>query len=108
MFTLIPHVRNPPTFVFKKRKGKLCNTPILKIYSIYSLFDRFTKHTNFGTSFFNAVLATTLFRCWHILCFFAAWSALITLLNEHGIKVVMQPTLLTAYISSSNHSETRC
>ena len=48
-----------------------------------------------GASLVNALLATALFRCWHILLFFAAWSTLISILNEQGHKLSMQPTLLT-------------
>ncbi|KAF7303652.1 hypothetical protein MIND_00594600 [Mycena indigotica] len=48
-----------------------------------------------GTSFVHALLATALFRCWHILLFFAAWSTCITLLDENKFKVRIPMTLLT-------------
>nr|GAT50619.1 predicted protein [Mycena chlorophos] len=48
-----------------------------------------------GASFINALLATALFRCWHILLFFAAWSTCITVLDNHHFKVRIPVTLLT-------------
>ncbi|KAJ7250712.1 Bestrophin, RFP-TM, chloride channel-domain-containing protein [Mycena rebaudengoi] len=57
--------------------------------------DPFAPRRRPGPSFFNALLATALFRCWHILMFFAAWSTLITILNEQGHNVRFQATLLT-------------
>ncbi|KAJ7457185.1 Bestrophin, RFP-TM, chloride channel-domain-containing protein [Mycena galericulata] len=48
-----------------------------------------------GASFFNALLATALFRCWHILLFFAGWATMITLLDRHKFKVRIGVTLLT-------------
>ncbi|KAF8064457.1 Bestrophin, RFP-TM, chloride channel-domain-containing protein [Lyophyllum atratum] len=49
----------------------------------------------FQTSFFNALVATALFRCWHILLFFAAWATLISVLNAQGHELFIEPTLLT-------------
>jgi len=43
----------------------------------------------------TALLATALFRCWHILLFFGGWSTLISVLNSQGHKLFMQQTLLT-------------
>ncbi|KAJ6629360.1 Bestrophin, RFP-TM, chloride channel-domain-containing protein [Mycena sp. CBHHK59/15] len=57
--------------------------------------DPFAPRRRPGASFFNALLATALFRCWHILMFFAAWSTLVTVLNRHGYNVHFQATLLT-------------
>ncbi|KAJ7620988.1 hypothetical protein FB45DRAFT_928058 [Roridomyces roridus] len=48
-----------------------------------------------GSSFFNALLATALFRCWHILLFFAGWATMITVLDHHKFKVRIGVTLLT-------------
>nr|GAT58757.1 predicted protein [Mycena chlorophos] len=48
-----------------------------------------------GASFVNAILATALFRCWHILLFFAAWSTCITILDYHKYHVRIPVTLLT-------------
>ncbi|KAJ7069973.1 Bestrophin, RFP-TM, chloride channel-domain-containing protein [Mycena amicta] len=48
-----------------------------------------------GASFVNALLATALFRCWHILLFFAGWATCITLLDHHHFKVRIPVLLLT-------------
>ncbi|KAJ7080604.1 Bestrophin, RFP-TM, chloride channel-domain-containing protein [Mycena belliarum] len=48
-----------------------------------------------GASFFNALLATAVFRCWHILLFFAAWSTTITVLDHNKFNVRFASTLLT-------------
>lgn len=50
-----------------------------------------------GASFVNALLATALFRCWHILLFFAGWSSLITVLNKRGHDLSMSTALLTVW-----------
>ncbi|KAK2462823.1 hypothetical protein APHAL10511_005214 [Amanita phalloides] len=57
--------------------------------------DPFAPRERPAASFFHAVLATALFRCWHILLLLAAWSTLITVLNDKGYHLRMQPTLLT-------------
>ncbi|KAF8908125.1 Bestrophin, RFP-TM, chloride channel-domain-containing protein [Gymnopilus junonius] len=57
--------------------------------------DPFAPRHRPGASFVHALLATTLFRCWHILLFFSAWSTLITILCQQGHKLTVQPTLLT-------------
>ncbi|KAF7364911.1 hypothetical protein MVEN_00361600 [Mycena venus] len=59
--------------------------------------DPFAPRRRPGASFFNALLATALFRCWHILVFFVAWSTLITILDHHRdqFKVRIASTLLT-------------
>ncbi|KII84012.1 hypothetical protein PLICRDRAFT_180029 [Plicaturopsis crispa FD-325 SS-3] len=58
--------------------------------------DPFAPHsTRRGASFFNALLATALFRCWHILLFFTAWATAITLINERVRPLTIQITLLT-------------
>ncbi|KAI5117170.1 hypothetical protein M0805_003986 [Coniferiporia weirii] len=46
-------------------------------------------------TFFKAILATALFRCWHILLFFIGWATAITLINEKVTNLTMQSTLLT-------------
>ncbi|PPQ98587.1 hypothetical protein CVT26_013770 [Gymnopilus dilepis] len=57
--------------------------------------DPFAPRHRPGASFLNALLATALFRCWHMLLFFSAWSTLITILCEQGHNLAVQPTLLT-------------
>jgi putative membrane protein len=56
---------------------------------------RFAPRQRPGSTFVHAVLATAIFRCWHILLFFAAWSTLISVLNHQGHRANFQPTLLT-------------
>ncbi|KAF6760426.1 Bestrophin, RFP-TM, chloride channel-domain-containing protein [Ephemerocybe angulata] len=46
-------------------------------------------------SFIDALLATALFQCWHILVFFTAWSAAVTALNHRGKNITLEPILLT-------------
>jgi putative membrane protein len=44
----------------------------------------------------NAVMATALFRCWHILLFFSAWATAITYVHmTHIHDLAIQSTLLT-------------
>ncbi|EAU89262.2 hypothetical protein CC1G_03527 [Coprinopsis cinerea okayama7 len=57
--------------------------------------DPFAPREKPGSSFVHAVLATALFRCWHILVFFGAWSTLITVLNHQGHPLRIETTLLT-------------
>ncbi|KAI6112252.1 Bestrophin, RFP-TM, chloride channel-domain-containing protein [Pisolithus croceorrhizus] len=45
----------------------------------------------------NTLLATAIFRCWHILLFFGGWSATVCLINQHVHKLAFQPTLLTVF-----------
>ncbi|KAF9456292.1 Bestrophin, RFP-TM, chloride channel-domain-containing protein [Collybia nuda] len=61
----------------------------------FSVPDPFAPRQRPGASFLNALAATALFRCWHILLFFAGWSTLISVLNHQGHKLFIQPTLLT-------------
>jgi hypothetical protein len=56
------------------------------------------KPRTVGTSFIHGLLATALFRCWHILLFFAAWSTAVSVINHNGHQLYMQPTLLTVYV----------
>ncbi|THU99024.1 UPF0187-domain-containing protein [Dendrothele bispora CBS 962.96] len=57
--------------------------------------DPFAPRRRPGSSFVNALLATALFRCWHLLIFFGAWATLITVLNEQGHDLTFDATLLT-------------
>ncbi|KIK93068.1 hypothetical protein PAXRUDRAFT_26471 [Paxillus rubicundulus Ve08.2h10] len=49
------------------------------------------------SSFTNALLATALFRCWHILIFFAMWSTMVCLVSDHVHSLAIQPTLITVF-----------
>ncbi|KAF5309038.1 hypothetical protein D9619_013551 [Psilocybe cf. subviscida] len=61
----------------------------------FSVPDPFAPRSRPGSSFLHAVLATSFFRCWHILLFFSAWGSLITVLNHQGHNLHIQSTLLT-------------
>ncbi|KAF8839778.1 UPF0187-domain-containing protein [Paxillus ammoniavirescens] len=49
------------------------------------------------SSFVNALLATALFRCWHILIFFAMWSTMVCLVSSNVHSLAIQPTLITVF-----------
>lgn len=51
------------------------------------------KH--FFSNLWTAILATAIFRCWHILLFYTCWATAITLINEKIRHLTMQTTLLT-------------
>ena len=57
-----------------------------------------TTGPGFFKSFVNAILATAIFRCWHILIFFTAWAAAISVISSKGYKVAVQSTLLTVCV----------
>ncbi|VDB84468.1 unnamed protein product [Peniophora sp. CBMAI 1063] len=46
-------------------------------------------------AFLNAFVTTALFRCWHILLFFGAWSTAISLISNYLVDLGIQNTLLT-------------
>ncbi|KAG2130681.1 Bestrophin, RFP-TM, chloride channel-domain-containing protein [Suillus clintonianus] len=49
------------------------------------------------SSFGHALLATALFRCWHILIFFGAWSTAICVISHNIHSLALQPTLITVF-----------
>ncbi|KAH7921513.1 UPF0187-domain-containing protein [Leucogyrophana mollusca] len=51
----------------------------------------------FWPSFVNAILATALFRCWHILIFFGAWSTAVCVISHNVYSLALQPTLITVF-----------
>ncbi|KAJ4474478.1 Bestrophin, RFP-TM, chloride channel-domain-containing protein [Lentinula aciculospora] len=57
--------------------------------------DPYAGRQRTGASLVSALLATALFRCWHLLIFFGAWATLVCVLNAQGHRVIIQPTLLT-------------
>ncbi|KAJ7769189.1 UPF0187-domain-containing protein [Mycena maculata] len=57
--------------------------------------DAFAPRRRPGSSFIHALLATALFRCWHLLLFFAGWATMLTVLDHHKFKVRIGVTLLT-------------
>lgn len=57
--------------------------------------DPFRHDKSFTSTFWNAILATALFRCWHILIFFAAWSTSISVISHNIKDLGIASTLLT-------------
>jgi len=57
--------------------------------------DPFSRDRAFAKTFWSAILATALFRCWHILLFFAAWSTAICVISDTTQSLGIAPTLLT-------------
>ncbi|KAA1472691.1 UPF0187-domain-containing protein [Dentipellis sp. KUC8613] len=57
--------------------------------------DPFAPKRKFWPRFMNALLATALFRCWHILLFFAGWSTCISLVSNYKHNLGISSTLLT-------------
>ncbi|KIJ64004.1 hypothetical protein HYDPIDRAFT_175742 [Hydnomerulius pinastri MD-312] len=49
------------------------------------------------SSFVHALLATAIFRCWHILIFFGAWSTLVCVISHNVYSLALQPTLITVF-----------
>ncbi|KAG8699238.1 hypothetical protein FRC11_013842, partial [Ceratobasidium sp. 423] len=46
---------------------------------------------------FRSILATALFRCWHLILLFTAWAACVTVITDKVRDMSIQPTLLTAF-----------
>ena len=59
---------------------------------------RFGPNRTFFEASIHALRSTAFFRCWNLLVFFAAWSVLITILNEKGHKLRIESTLLTVCV----------
>ncbi|KAF8266251.1 Bestrophin, RFP-TM, chloride channel-domain-containing protein [Lactarius quietus] len=57
--------------------------------------DPFSHERAFGSNFWHAILATALFRCWHLLLFFAAWSTAICVISDTTKDLGIASTLLT-------------
>ncbi|KAG1734207.1 Bestrophin, RFP-TM, chloride channel-domain-containing protein [Suillus paluster] len=49
------------------------------------------------SAFGHALLATALFRCWHILIFFGGWSTAICVISHNVHSLALQPTLITVF-----------
>ena len=68
---------------------------------MHSGVDPFTgRGRGFRSSLISALLATALFRCWHILLFFTGWATMVTLISHYVYKLSIQPTLLTVLVST--------
>ncbi|KAG8995487.1 hypothetical protein FRB94_009136 [Tulasnella sp. JGI-2019a] len=48
-------------------------------------------------SLLNAILATALFRCWHLIVFFTGWATMVVLINVHVHSLTFASTLLTIF-----------
>ncbi|KAH9050217.1 UPF0187-domain-containing protein [Lactarius hengduanensis] len=57
--------------------------------------DPFSREKGFGPTFWHAVLATALFRCWHLLLFFGGWSTAICVISHTTKDLGIASTLLT-------------
>jgi len=57
--------------------------------------DPFRQERGFSQTFWHAILATALFRCWHILIFFGAWSTIISVISHTTKNLGISSTLLT-------------
>ncbi|EGO19799.1 hypothetical protein SERLADRAFT_453125 [Serpula lacrymans var. lacrymans S7.9] len=68
-------------------------------FSLYGLdvTDPFAPRRSLWVSFSNAILATALFRCWHILIFFGAWSTAVCVISNNVYSLAIQPTLITVF-----------
>ncbi|KAF6760427.1 Bestrophin, RFP-TM, chloride channel-domain-containing protein [Ephemerocybe angulata] len=84
----VPHSPAPPSAASVHRTDTLTHTG-------FRVPDPFAPRRRPGSSFVHALLATALFRCWHILLFFTAWGTAVTVLNDQGKKITLEPTLLT-------------
>jgi putative membrane protein len=61
--------------------------------------DPFTHDRSFSSTLLNAILATALFRCWHILVFFGAWSTAIAVISHKVKDLGFSSTLLTVFVT---------
>jgi putative membrane protein len=61
--------------------------------------DPFRHDRSFTSTFMNAILATALFRCWHLLIFFGAWSSLISVVSHKIKSLGIASTLLTVFVT---------
>jgi len=57
--------------------------------------DPFRHDKSFTSTFWNAILATALFRCWHLLIFFGVWSTAISVISHNVKNLGIASTLLT-------------
>jgi ion channel-forming bestrophin family protein len=73
----------------------LIRTGTLSHKGFKTVQDPYAGRRRTGSSLVNALLATALFRCWHILIFFGAWATLVCALNAQGHRIVIANTLLT-------------
>ncbi|EJD41899.1 UPF0187-domain-containing protein [Auricularia subglabra TFB-10046 SS5] len=66
-------------------------------FFVHPVLSPYSSKTHFVPSLANAVLATALFRCWHIILFFSGWAACVTLITRYVHDVSFQSTLLNVF-----------
>lgn len=66
-------------------------------HPLTSANDPFVQGGSFTSSFLNALVATALFRCWHLILFFSGWAAAVCLISDHIYNLSIQTTLITVF-----------
>ncbi|KAG8984482.1 hypothetical protein FRB94_009970 [Tulasnella sp. JGI-2019a] len=59
--------------------------------------DPFTQSSGLSSGLLNAIFATALFRCWHLILFFTGWATMVVLVSEHVHNLSFASTLLTVF-----------
>ncbi|KAG8905444.1 hypothetical protein FRB99_008941 [Tulasnella sp. 403] len=59
--------------------------------------DPFNHSEDFAHGLLNAILATALFRCWHLILFFSGWATAICLISDKVHNLSVQTTILTVF-----------
>ena len=59
------------------------------------VLDEATTPFRLASAIWNSLVATALFRCWHILVFYIAWATAVVLINKFVTSFQFQPTILT-------------
>ena len=57
----------------------------------------YSTRTHFLPSLTNAILATAMFRCWHLILFFSGWAACVALVCRFAHDISFQSTLLNIF-----------
>ncbi|SRR5216684_3073842 len=60
--------------------------------------DPFRQNRSFSLTSWSAILATALFRCWHVLIFFGVWSTVISVVSSTIKDLGIASTLLTIMV----------
>jgi ion channel-forming bestrophin family protein len=61
--------------------------------------DPFAHERAFGPTFFHALLATALFRCWYMLVLVGAWSTAICVISANIKNLGISSSLLTVSVA---------
>lgn len=76
-------------------------------FFVHPVLSPYSSQTHFVPSLTNAVLATALFRCWHIILFFSAWAAGVALISNFVHDISFQSTLLNVFGTVRAHADAR-